>query len=232
MATESTGTDPRVVQDFDPELLWAQHGKKITTVALIVAGLGLAAYVWQRNAEQRSEQAASRLATARDITGLEQIVQDYPRQEVAAQALVRLADAYYASGKYPESAQKYQQLLEQFPSHPLVPSALVGQAAIKEAQANYQGALDQYQQILTSNPRGYVTLNAAMGVARCLEALGKLPEARQKYEEVMAMAQGTRAQMEAYVRWTTLGRNLPTAPNPTTPAAGPSGSLPALPVEK
>lgn len=219
MANETTNSDPRVVQDFDPELLWAQHGKKITTAAAILVAGGLVLYVWQRNAAQQAETAAARLAAARDRTALEQIVQDYPRQEVAAQALLRLGDSLYTEGKHAEAGQKYRQFLEQFPTHPLAPSALIGEAFVYEAGGNFQAAHDQFQRVLAGNAQSYVTLPAMMGLARCLEALGRKQEARQKYEELMALSQGTRMQMEAYVRWTTLGRELP--------AAEPATSLPA-----
>ncbi len=220
MATETTNPDPRVVQDFDPELLWAQHGKKITTVAAIIIAAGLVFYIWQRNAAQQAEAAAARLAAARDISALEQIVQDYPRQEVVAQALLRLGDALYNEGKHAEAGQKYRLFLEQFPAHSLAPGALMGEAFIQETQGNYQAALDQFQRLLTGNPQSYVTLPATMGVARCLEALGRKPEARQKYEELMALGQGTRIQMEAYVRWAALGRELPPEQPPLSLPAG------------
>jgi tetratricopeptide (TPR) repeat protein len=211
MAIETTNADPRVVRDFDPELLWAQYGKKITTAAVVIIAVGLVLYVWQRNAAQQAEAAAARLAAARDIPALEQIVQDYPRQEVAAQALLRLGDALYQQGKYAEAGQKYRQFIEQYPTHSFVASAFIGEAYVREAEGNYQAALDQFQRVLGSRPQSYVTLPATMGVARCLEALGRKQEARQKYEELMALAQGTRLQMEAYVRWMALGRELPPA---------------------
>ncbi len=222
MATETTNADPRVERDFDPELLWAQHGKKIATAAVAIVAVGLVLYVWQRNVAEQAEAAADRLAAARDIPALEQIVQDYPRQEVAAQALLRLGDALYQQGKYAEAGQKYRQFIEQFPTHSLVASALIGEAYIREAEGNYSAALDQFQRLLASQPQSYVQLPATMGVARCLEALGRKQEARQRYEELMALAQGTRMQMEAYVRWTALGRELPTTTHMESQATPPA----------
>lgn len=220
MATSTTtqpGSDPRISEGIDFEVLWIQHGKKIVAGVVVVGVLIAGVTLWRRYAAEQAATAAARLAAARDVGALEQILTDYPHQEVAAQALLKLADRFFHTGQYELAAQRYRQLLEQFPSHPLVPAARLGLAAVAEAQGNLESALQQYQQLRASDPQGFVTLPAIIAAARCLEALGRTAEARQRYEEAMAVGQGTPAQVTAYVRWLVLTRQMP-APAVSEPA--------------
>jgi len=223
MANDTSSTDPRIVEGFDPELIWAQHGQKITVVLAVLAVLGTGFFWWQIATARKAEAAAVKLAAARDATALAQVVADYPRQEVAAQALLRLGDLHFRDGKYAEAAADYQRLLEQFPAHPLLPSALLGLAAVQETEGRFDVARTHYERILSAYPQGYATLPAGLGVARCLEGLGLIKESRQKYEEMMALAQGSPAQVAAYLRWTMLGRELP----PESPVAVGGGAVKA-----
>ncbi|MCS7049937.1 MAG: tetratricopeptide repeat protein, partial [Verrucomicrobiae bacterium] len=216
--------DPRISEGIDLELLWIQHGKKIIAAVVAVGVVMVGTTLWRRYSAEQAATAAARLVAARDVGALEQILVDYPHHEVAAQALLKLADRFFHNGQLELAAQRYQQFLEQFPSHPLVPAARLGLAAVAEAQGNFESALQQYQQLRAGDAKGFVTLPAILGAARCLEALGRPAEARQRYEEAVAVGQGSPAQMAAYVRWLVLSRQVP----PSTP---PSASQPGQPLE-
>lgn len=217
MANVSKTTIEEMPQ-FEPDVFWVKYGSKIILAVLIVVALFAAAFLWQRQANDRAEAAASRLAGAQDFASLQSIVQDYPGQEPAAQALIRLADMRFQAGQYTEAATAYQQFLSQFSNHPLEESALLGQAAVTEAQGRLPEAMKQYELLARSHSQGYTTFAARIGQARCLEASGQLKEARQLYEEVMASSQGTPWAQMAYVRWVVLERDLPAAP-PQPPSA-------------
>ena len=159
------------------------------------------------------------LANARDTASLEQVIQDFPTSSTAAEAMSRLADIYYRSGKYTEAANTYDRIIKTFPSHPLAESAKIALAAIAEAQGNVDGAKLQYQQIINSSPNSYVVSVAKMGLARCLEIGGQKKEARQLYEEVLALGQNSPWFTQAYLQWVVLTRDMP--PEKPTEAAMP-----------
>lgn len=210
-AQPEPGRDPRISEEVDWELLWLQHGKKIITGVVAVAVVVFAVVMWRRHAAEQAVAAAARLAAARDVGALEQIIADYPRQEVAAQALLKLADRLYHTGQHEQAAQKYRLFLEQFSAHPLAGAARLGLAAAAEARGDWQQALQEYQTIREGAGAEFAKLPAILGMARCLEAMGNVSEARQRYEEAVAIGQGTPAQMSAYVRWLVLSRQLPAA---------------------
>jgi predicted negative regulator of RcsB-dependent stress response len=220
MAKEAQ-SDLRITDQFDFEVFWADHGKKITIGALAVVVFGGILLFRQNQANQRLEQAAASLAAARDLASLEQVAREFAGTYTALEALTRLANEQYHEGKYADAAATFERILKEFPSHSLAESARLGLATIQEAQGSFDAARKSYETIVESNPTAFTITGAKLGMARCLEALGQSKEARQLYEEVGA--QGTPWRQEAYLRWTVLGRDLP----PTaTMGAGPVATTP------
>jgi tetratricopeptide (TPR) repeat protein len=211
-------------ENFEPDVFWQEHGRKVTWAIVGLVAAGLLAYLYQSQAQQRLESAAARLANARDAAALEQIIRDHPRQEVTAQALVRLADLQYKDGKYAEAQAAYQQLLTAFPGHAFANSARLGLAALLEAQAKYEDARNAYSQLVSSGGQSYVVIAARIGVARCTELLGQKKEARQLYEELLPLVQNSPWQNEVYLRWTILARDVPK--EPVAPAAATATNAP------
>ena len=201
--------DLRITDQFDLEAFWTEYGKKIIigTVA-IVAVIGVLLYrQYQSGAE--AEQAAAMLANARDTGALEQVIKDYPNSSTAAEAMSRLADIYYRSGKYPEAASTYERISREFPSHVLAQSAKLGLASVLEAQGNLEGAKTQYLQIINSGQNSYIANAAKMGMARCLQVVGQNKDARQLYEEILALGQNSPWFTQAYLQYVVLTRDLP-----------------------
>ncbi len=212
-----TSSEPRIVDQFNFEVFWEQHGQKIMTGLLVLIALGGGAFFWQRHAARQAEAAATRLATAQDAGALELLAQEYAGKEIGAQALLRQAEVLFRNTQYGEALRVYDQFLQQYPRHPFAPTALLGQATVLEAQGNYAAAKDQYLRLAGEHGNNYARTAARLGAARCAELLGQLREARQLYEETLAAAQGTPWESEAYTRWVVLGRELP--PEPPAPAA-------------
>jgi tetratricopeptide (TPR) repeat protein len=201
--------DLRITDQFDLEAFWTDYGKKITIAAVaIIAIVGVLLYRQYQSSAQ-AEQAASMLENARDTGSLEQIIRDFPGSPTAAEAMSRLADAYYRSGKYPEASSTYERIIREFPSHVLAQSAKLGLATVLEAQGNVEGAKTQYMQIINSGPSSYVVTAAKIGLARCLQASGQNKEARQLYEEVLALGQNSPWFTQAYLQWVVLTRDMP-----------------------
>jgi tetratricopeptide (TPR) repeat protein len=167
------------------------------------------------------EQAATSLAMANDPASLEQVAGEFAGTQTALEALSRLGDLQYHSGRYAEAASTYDKILREYASNPLAESARLGLAAIQEAQGNFDAARGSYWRIVELNPASFIAIAARMGTARCLELLGQAREARQIYEEMLAGLQGSPWQQEAYLRWVTLGRDLPAiSPSATEPEQG------------
>jgi tetratricopeptide (TPR) repeat protein len=205
--TQPPASDSSFIGQFEPDLFWQEHGRKISFGIALIAVLGLAAFLWQKQTAQKAEAAATRLATAVDAISLQRFIQDYQGQDLVVSAMVRLGDLYFRDGRYAEAGAVYQKLLSSYPRHVLRDAANLGLAAVQEAQGNLEAAKTQYLQLLNANPSGYFALVARMGVARCAEFLGQTKEARQLYEEVLPLAQESQLQTEAYVRWTILSRH-------------------------
>jgi len=193
-------------EQFEPDLFWQEHGRKIIWATAAALAIGLVAYLWQQQRLQEADAASAKLAQATDAASLQQIVQNYPSTDVATAALIRLADLHFREGRYQEAAAAYQQFLEKYPKHFLADAARLGLAAIQEAVNNFDGARSLYSQLVSANPNGYVVVAAKLGVARCMELLGQPNEARQAYNEVMASDKAGAWQGEAFFRWTVLGR--------------------------
>jgi tetratricopeptide (TPR) repeat protein len=215
---EPTVTDTNKIsfsdfEQFEPDLFWQQYGRKIIWATAAALAIGLVAYLWQQQRLQEADAASAKLAQAADAASLQQIVQNYPNTDVAAAALIRLADVHYRDGRYQEAASAYQQFLEKNPKHFLADAARLGLAAIQEAVGNFNGARTLYTQLVSANPNGYTAVAAKLGAARCTELLGQPNEARQAYNEVMASDKAGAWQGEAFFRWTVLGR---LATRPTT----------------
>jgi len=233
--------DLRITDQFDFEVFWAEHGKKITVIVGAVAVVGLGILYWQHEKIARAEQAADSLARARDVSALEQVAREYPDSTVAADALFRLADVYYRNGRFAEATSTYERILKDFPSYPLAQSARLSLASVLEAQGNLDAASQQYQLLASSGPGNYLANAAKMGLGRCYEAQGKRKEARQVYEEILAEGQNSPWFNQAYIRWVVLNRDVPqekpeiSATQPTqpltAPASAPSGlTFPSQPM--
>lgn len=205
------------LEQFEPDLFWEKHGRKVIWATVAVLGVFVVAYLWQRQRASEEEQAATRLAMATDLSSLQQLIQENSGREVAAVALMRLADLHFRGGRYAEAATAYQKLLDSYPRHFLAEGARLGLASIQEAQGNFEAAKIQYQQLATAGA-GYTILAARLGVARCADALGQVKEARQLYEEALAGGQNSPVQQQAFIRWTVLGRGQQALPT-TQPAS-------------
>ena len=231
MASE-TKTDLAFGEQFEPDVFWEQHGRKIIAGAVAVLALIGVVVLWQRNQVKQAERAEARLAVAADVAALQAIIEDYPGKPVAARAMLRRADMEFRAGQYAAAAELYQRFLNQFSQHALADTAHLGLAAAREAQGDFEAAQTQYLQLVSSRPSGYAAMAARLGAARCAEALGQVTQARQMYEEIMAVSQGTPWQGQVYMHWLTLSQQATLTSNPPAPAVAiqaPITNIPATP---
>ena len=204
------------LSQFEPDLFWEKHGRKVIIITAIALLTGLMAYFWQQQREADKDKASARLAEVVDIAGLQGIAKDYPDSDVAAAALLRLSDMQFREARYPDASKTLQELLEKYPKHILADAARLGLAAVQEAVGNYEPARILYGELISASPNSYTVAPARLGAARCSELLGKVPQARQLYNEVIASDPTAAWQGEAFFRWTILGRQVPQVA-PATP---------------
>lgn len=214
--TDISKHDQQFLAQFEPDVFWQQHGKKITWAIVAILAIGLIAAWRQRQATEHEESGAARLTQAMDENSLRQLSQEFGSSPVGAQALLRLADMQFAGGRPADAAATYQQFLSGFPAHALVDSAKLGQAAALEAQGNFEGAKTQYLQI-ASSINSYTAVAAKIGAARCAEALGQTKEARQRYEDVLPAVMKTPWETTIAIRLAVLARSQ--APEQASPTS-------------
>src|ERR1041385_5630220 len=106
---EISKSDAGFLGQFEPDVFWQQHSRKVVSGLVAALALALTVFYWQRQAAQEQERAAARLTTARDPNSLQAIVRDYPGKEVAAQALLRLGDVHFQEAKLADAANAYEQ---------------------------------------------------------------------------------------------------------------------------
>jgi tetratricopeptide (TPR) repeat protein len=222
---ESSKTDLQFLDQFEPDLFWKTHGRKIIIGLVAVLVVGLVFILQQREAEQTEIDTARQLSQTADPGTLQRIADQYRGKPLGAQALLRLADVHYQAGRMAEAATAYQEFLNRHPRHSLTDTARLGLAAATEAQGNFEAARDQYT-TLASRPDGYAAIAGKVGLARCLEALGDLKQARQLYEELMPSVLGSPWESEVSIRWAVLSRH------PQARPASPAEEPPAIPLQQ
>lgn len=227
---ENHKTDVVFGAQFEPDLFWERHSRKVAIAGLAALAVVGTVVLWNRRRTELAENASASLATANDPVALERVIQTYAGQPVVPVALLRLADLHFRAGQFAEAGAVYQRFLTQFPAHSLANLARLGTAGCQEAQGNFEGARALYDQLAASDTTGHIIFAAKTGAARCAEALGQTKQARQLYEEIMAMGQGGPWQSAAYVRWQTLAReeiaeatNAPATQPMPQPVATPPG---------
>ena len=210
---QQTKTDWSFSEQFEPDMFWQQHGKKIIYAVLVLLAIAALVYVWQRQQTEEADHMVQRLAAATNSQALESIIHDYPGKTVAKEALLQLANLYaHQTNNLAEATSHYQRFLNDFPGDPLAESALLGLAGVEESRNDFAAAKTKYLELLTTHPNGYAVKSARLGAARCAEALGQLKEARQLYEEVLASArEGSPLFEAAAIRALVLRRDLSAA---------------------
>jgi len=77
---QQTRTDWSFSEQFEPDLFWQRHGKKIIYAIVALLAIGAVAYVWQRQQAEEADRMAQRLDTATDPQALQSIIHDLSRQ--------------------------------------------------------------------------------------------------------------------------------------------------------
>ena len=209
------------MEQFEPDLFWQKHGRKVLWGVVVALAIGVIAVQMQRHSAEHAEEAATRLAQATDPVVLQQLTREFKGKEIGAQACLRLANLESQAGRLPESMAAYREFLTVYPHHPMADAAQLGQAASLEADGKLEDAKMQYIQI-SSRPNSYTVVAAKLGAARCAEALGQIKEAVQRYEELVPAVAGTQWAVPVAIRLDVLARSQETAVTGAGPASAPA----------
>lgn len=226
---ETPKQDVEFLQQFEPDVFWQQHGKKILIAVGAVVLIGLAVFYRQKLATEQEEAVAAEVSQTRDPAALQRIAQDYRGKPIGAQALLSLANVQIQSGQDKAAVDTFEQFLKEFPNHAMAESAHLGLAATQEAMGNFEAAKERYLQVASTFPNGYTAIAARLGAARCAEALGQTKEALQTYEELRPMVPGTPWETEVSIRSLVLGRTVSSADVTNPPPAAEPESAPIQP---
>ena len=211
-------TSVKFLEQFEPDLFWQAHGRKILWGIVGVLAVGVIVVQMQRQAAEREEEATVRLGQTTEPLALLQLAREYKGKEIGAQAYLRLANLQLQTGHLPETLAAYQEFLTVYPHHPLADAAQLGQAASLEAVGKLEDAKMQYAQIAT-RPNSYTVIAAKLGAARCAEALGQTKEAMQLYEELAPVVAGSQWALPVTIRLDVLARSrevVAGSPGPTS----------------
>ena len=214
-----------LMTQFEPALFWQQHGRKIVWGVVGVLAVAVVVVQVERQAAERENEAATRVAQAADPALLQQLAREFNGKNIGAQALLRLADVHSQAGRPGDTATVYQEFLTVYPHHPLADSAQLGQAAALESAGKLEDAKTRYLQ-MAYRSGGYAVVAAKLGAARCSEVLGQTKEARQMYEELAPAVVGTQWALPVALRLDVLARTKEAVNTGVTPViATTPGSL-------
>lgn len=211
---DTPNQDVQFLQNFEPDVFWQQHGRKILWAVGALALIGIVAVYQQRQAAEREEDAAARLAQAADPGALSAVAQEFSGKPIGAQALVRMGELHYQAGRLNEAGAAYQEVVNRYPGNPLADVARLSLVAIVESQGNFEAAKTQYFQ-LANQPTSYLAVAAKIGMARCAEALGQTKEAQQLYEDLAPAVRGTSWEATVFVRRAICTRTVGPLPPPS-----------------
>lgn len=101
------------------------------------------------------------------ISAWEKVRESYYSPELNILAELKIAEAYFLAGRYPEAAAAYEDFLKQHPDHPRTPEVL------------YQLGMSYYEQILSADRDQTATRNALATFEALLEKYPENPRAEE-----------------------------------------------------
>ena len=186
----------------------ARLGLKIGGAVLVVAVLGLAAWLWLRAEDSRGQaaltastdlvqQADGPQATpdvrARAIASLQAVLAQHGRSSAAVQAAYELGNLQYQAGDYPAARGAYEIALAKGAAGSLRTLAASGVGYTWEAQKNYANAVTAYEAVARAvPPKQFFFEDALLDLARAQALAGKPVDALATYERLLKDVPETR----------------------------------------
>ena len=194
------------------DLFWEKNKSLILGLlaAIVVGGVGLAS--WFAYSSSQNAAAQTLLAEAKGISGLQAVVDKFPKTMPAADALMQIAAAEREARNMEKSTAAFRDFLKRFPKHPLAGGALLGVAMNQDAAGDVQSAMATCQQVVTQFPQSYAAPFAAYTEAEILLRGFQIEEARRGFNMVVTQFPASPAARMAAGQLSRLGGGAPTAP--------------------
>jgi tetratricopeptide (TPR) repeat protein len=186
----------------------ARLGLKIGGAVLVVAVLGLAAWLWLRAEDSRGQAAlaasadlvqqadgpqATAEARAQAIASLQAVLAQHGRSSAAVQAAYELGNLQYQAGDYAAARGAYEIALAKGAAGSLRTLAASGVGYTWEAQKDYANAVTAYEAVARAVPsKQFFFEDALLDLARAQALAGKPVDALATYERLLRDVPDTR----------------------------------------
>lgn len=194
------------------DLFWEKNKSLILGLlaVIVVGGVGIAS--WFAYSSSQNAAAQSLLAEAKGTSGLQAVVDKFPKTMPSADALMQIAAAEREAGNMEKSTAAFREFLNRFPKHPLAGGALLGVAMNQDAAGDIQSAMVTCQQVVTQFPQSYAAPFAAYTEAEILLRGFQIEEARRGFNMVVTQFPASPAARMSAGQLSRLGGGAPTAP--------------------
>jgi tetratricopeptide (TPR) repeat protein len=186
----------------------ARLSLKAGGIALVLAVLGVAGWLWLRAEDSRGQvalAASSELvqladgpqatpdARAKAIAALQLVLAQHGRSSAAVQAAYELGNLQFQAGDYAAARGAYELTLAKGASGSLRTLAASGVGYTWEAEKNYASAVTAYEAVARAVPTGqFFFEDALLDLARAQVLAGKPADAVATYERLLKDAPDTR----------------------------------------
>ena len=192
------------------------HVQEIIIGVGVVVIAAAAGYLYSNMQQSRHAEAAQILAPA--LTAVQQerygdaapiferIREEFGGTSSAAEATIRLADAYFRQGKTDEALTTYRQYIDEYGGDDEIVtiSAEAGIASCIEQQGKYLDAAKRYHELADQYNDSYMLPRFLLDAGRCYQAADQTDQAKIMYDKVVNTYEDSRYGQEAKLALTTL----------------------------
>tara|TARA_B100000029_G_scaffold516253_2_gene628023 strand:+ start:18691 stop:19362 length:672 start_codon:yes stop_codon:yes gene_type:complete len=136
----------------------------------------------------------------------ERVVAEYRGSDLASEAMLELANAYFYIDDYINARKYYQTFLNEHGGQDNIweLTAQSGLAACDEEEKHYERAATQYLSLADQNPGSHQVPMFLLDAARCYKSAGKNEQAISLYKKVISSYQTTSYARDAQIAMTSL----------------------------
>jgi len=198
----NTSTPTPIPENLPEELLpvydwWKEKGPRFLTQATIVVLLAAGVYAGMHYLRGQRDQANAQLSAASTADELETLINTYGSTGAGKLAQLKLARAYYDTGRPEQALETYDAFLAKQATSPFAPIAELGRAHALEAMNRADEAQTAFQAFAAAHPDHYLVPQATLGLARTWVLKGDKAKAKDILEGLKATKKDTPWEMAA-----------------------------------
>lgn len=173
------------------------NAQQIVIGAIVVVIAGAAGFGWSFYKSSQRDEAGRVLAPGNTaalqsrysdaIPIYERVKNSYRGTDVAMEAAMGLANAYFQTGQHAEAKDAYQEFLDVYGGKDdlLAVAAASGLAACDEQAGKFAEAARQYEKLAQDHAGGFLCPKFLIDAARCYQSAGQTEQARTLYNRVI-----------------------------------------------